>query len=89
MFLLISALQAIQRALQVLDVKPPGLPPGHRHWVEAQAHLANASREVERAIELWFAGQRTTSDTPTTRALWRAGTRASGWRPAVARAHPD
>ncbi|HEV8573573.1 MAG TPA: hypothetical protein VGR43_02590 [Dehalococcoidia bacterium] len=65
MFLLASALQAIRKALDVLDVKPPGLPPGHRHWVEARAHLANALREVERAIELWVPGQRTTGHAPT------------------------
>lgn len=58
MLLLTSALQAIRKALDVLDVKPPGLPPGHRHWVEARAHLLAALREVERAIELWAEGRR-------------------------------
>lgn len=53
MLLLSAAFQSIRQALDVLDVTPPGLPPGHRHWVEARGHLVNARREVERAIELW------------------------------------
>jgi hypothetical protein len=58
MLLLSAALQAIRQAFDVLDVRPPGLPPGHRHWVEARVHLRAAMREVERAAELWTVGHR-------------------------------
>jgi hypothetical protein len=50
-FLLATAFQAIRLALDVLTVKPPGLPPGHDHWLEARVHLTIAAREIDVAIE--------------------------------------
>jgi hypothetical protein len=53
MLLLVTALEAIERALRALDMAGPGRSPGHQHWQEARMLLTAAGRELEKAIELW------------------------------------
>lgn len=52
MLLLTTALEAMNRAHEILEFLGPTPPPSHRHWQQARVHLVLAIRELERVLEL-------------------------------------
>jgi hypothetical protein len=53
MQLLLTALNTVQRASQILELAGPGNPATHRHWQQARVHLSAARQELLLALEAW------------------------------------